>query len=576
MANLGRELSGSALVSRRAALKLVAMVGSLGALHLLAACSPSGTPSAPTQAPAAKQTVAPPTAQAQPQPTAAKPTAAVAAGAQPGKGQMGGSIKVALYSEPPTLDSTWTTAILVVIPSQHVFEYLLAYDSKWVSKPMLADAFEAADGAKSYTFHLRKGVTFHNGKALSADDVVASLNRWGKLSSQGKTAYKQVRSVSALDASTVKVELNNPLAALPDFLTGPTGGGAIIMPREIADAAGTERLTEYVGTGPYRFVEHVPDRHIKLARFEQYAARGEVPDAYAGRRTAYLDEVLFVTVPDAGARIAGVETGNYHWAEEVTRDEYGRLKTSKDVEAIVIKPLRFKGVILNKKRGPFTDVRLRQAVLFSLDDKEIMSAAFGPQDFWRLDPSLEPPETTWYSTAGQDRYNTRNRDQARQLVKDSGYSSEKIRWMAPPDREDYFAVAVTGTQHLKDVGLNVEVLSTDWGALLQQRTKPEEYEIFNTGFSFETEPSAMPFLADTWPGWWVSEEKQQLVSSMLAEPDSQKRKSVWEEIQQLVYTEVPVVKIGDFFGLTLKRRELSGENLPVSQYPSFWNAWLTN
>jgi peptide/nickel transport system substrate-binding protein len=563
------------------ALKLVATAGSLGVLNVLAACGPAGGTPRPTDAPAAKPTLAAPAVPAAAQPTtaaqpaaAAKPAAGAATGSQPDKARLGGSVKVALYSEPPTLDSTWTTGVLVVIPSQHVFEYLLVYNSKWEPTPMLADAFEVGDGAKSYTFRLRQGVTFHNGKPLSAEDVVASLNRWGQLSSQGKTTYKQVRSVTATDATTVRVDLAKPFTALLNYLAGPTGGGAIIMPKEIAEKAGTERLTEYVGTGPYRFVEHVPDRHIKLARFDRYAARGEAPDAYAGRRTAYLDEVLFVTVPDAAARIAGVETGTYHWAEEVTRDEYSRLKESRDLEPIVIKPLRYQILVFNKKRGPLADVRLRQAVLSALDNKEIMAAAFGPQDFWRLDPSLAPVETAWHSSAGSDRYNTRSLDQARQLVKDSGYAGEKIRWIAPPDREDYFAVAVTGTQYLKQIGLNVEVVATDWGALLQQRAKPEEYEIFNTGTTFDTEPTALSFLADSWPGWWVSDKKTQLISSMLEVADFQQRKQLLDQLQQLVYEEVPVVKLGDFFGLTIKRRKLNGENNPVSQYPSFWNRWL--
>jgi peptide/nickel transport system substrate-binding protein len=550
------------------------MVVTLGA----ACAGPAAAPSKPTDAPkpAAPAAAAPvPTAagtSAQPAASASQPAAV--AGTQLDTARMGGSVKVALYSEPPTLDSTWTTGVLVVIPSQHVFEYLTVYNSKWDITPMLADSLDVAAGARTFTYHLRKGVTFHNGKSLSADDVVASLNRWGQLSGPGKLAYKSVRSVTAPDATTVKIELTRSFAALPNYLTGPYGGGAIIMPQEIAEKAGTERLTEYVGTGPYRFIEHIPDRHIKLARFEKYAARTEPPDAYAGRRTAYLDEVLFVTVPDAAARIAGVETGTYHWAEEVTRDEYDRLKSSKSLEPIVIKPLRFQGVIFNKKKGPMTDVQLRRAVLSALDNKEIMAAAFGPQDFWRLDASLEPPETVWHSSAAKDRYNARSLDQARQLVKDSGYAGEKIRWIAPPDREDYFAVAVTGAQQLKQIGLNVDVVATDWGALLQQRTKPEEYDIFNTGFSFDTEPTAISFLSDSYPGWWVSDKKQELLSAMLETADFQQRKQIWDQFQQLVYEEVPVVKLGDFFGLTVKWRKLSGESNPVSQFPSFWNRWL--
>src|SRR5690606_30268130 len=187
---------------------------------------------------------------------------------------------------------------------------------------------------------------------------------------------------------------------------------------------------------------------------------------------AYFDELHFITVPDAAARVAGVEAGDYHWAEEVTRDEYDRLKDSDEVDVIVIKPLRFHRIISNKKQGPMQDVKLRQAVLYALDCEELMAAAFGPPDFWRVAPSLMPPESIWYSEVGKDKYNVKDLDRARQLVQESGYNGETIRWMAPADREDYLAVAVTGVQQLQAIGLNVELVSMDWGSVVNQRTQP--------------------------------------------------------------------------------------------------------
>ena len=487
---------------------------------------------------------------------------------------MGGTVKVALYSEPPTLDSTWTTAIIVLVPSQHVFEYLFAYDSKWDVKPMLADKFDVSGDGLTYTVKLRSDVKFHNGNTMKAADVVDSLNRWGQVSGQGKEAFKSVTEVTATDESTVTLTLSSPFSPLLNYLSGPAGAGAIIIPEELANKTGKDRLAEYVGTGPYKFVEQVPDRHIKLTRFTDYSARTESPDAYAGRRTAYFDDVLFIPVPDAASRIAGVEAGDYHWAEEITRDEYGRLKDSSNVDTIVIKPLRFKGIIFNKKQGIMQNPKLRQAVLYALDCKEIMAAAFGPQDFWRLEPSLLPPESVWYSEAGKDLYNVHNLEKATALVKESGYNGEKIRWMGPADRQDYFAVAVTGVQQLKKIGLNAEVSSMDWGALVKQRTQPDAYEIFNTGFSFSPEPTTLSFIPENWPGWWVSDQKTKLLAEIFKETDFKKRKALWDQFQQLVYEEVPVVKAGDFFGLSIKSKKLKGENIPISSFPVFWNQWL--
>jgi peptide/nickel transport system substrate-binding protein len=203
-----------------------------------------------------------------------------------------------------------------------------------------------------------------------------------------------------------------------------------------------------------------------------------------------------------------------------------------------------------------------------------MAAGFGPQDFWRLDGSMMPPESLWHSDAGTDKYNTGNLDMARQLVEESGYDGELIRWMAPSDREDYFGVALTGTQNLQEIGLNVEAVPMDWGSLVERRTQPEEYEIFNTGFSFTPEPTTLSFIPAEWPGWWESEDKEAALAPLMEETDPEARRALWDEFQALVYEEVPIVKTGDFFGLSIKRKSLQGESLPVSSFPIFWNQWL--
>lgn len=557
-------------LSRRAVLKLTCLAGTLALTGLLAACGGGGASETATEPPSEAGTLPTPTPSAAEAPAGSTPES----DEEPDSSRMGGIAKIALYSEPPTLDSSWTTAIVVVVPSHHVFEYLFAYDSQWASRPMLAESFEASADGTTYTITLRSGVKFHNGKEMEAEDVVASLNRWGLVAGEGKATYERVDEVTALDATTVQISLTTPFAPLINYLTGPAGGGAIIMPREQAEAAGTERLEEYIGTGPYQFVEHIPDRHIRVTRFDDYSPRSEPPDAYAGRRTAYFDEIQFIAVPDAAARVAGIETGDYHWAEEVTRDEFDRLQDSDEVDVIVIKPLRFQGIIFNKKQGPMQNTKLRQAVLAALDCEEIMAAAFGPPQFWRVDPSLMPPESVWYSEAGKDKYNQKNLDLAQQLIEESGYNGETIRWMAPADREDYFAVALTGIQQLQAIGLNVELVSMDWGALVNQRTQPESYEIFNTGFSFTPEPTTLSFIPDDWPGWWASDAKTEALSAVMEEIDPTERKALWDAFQELFYEEVPVIKTGDFFGLSIKRKELKGENIGISSFPAFWNQWL--
>ena len=123
-----------------------------------------------------------------------------------------------------------------------------------------------SDGGRRYTITLRKGVKFHNGKEMTSADVVASLARWGKMSTPGKAVWNNVEAVEAKDPFTVVIHLKEPSGSLL-FGLGRPNAGAAIYPKEVVDAAGDGQVKEFIGTGPYRFVEHKPDRHIKLARF---------------------------------------------------------------------------------------------------------------------------------------------------------------------------------------------------------------------------------------------------------------------------------------------------------------------
>jgi hypothetical protein len=130
---------------------------------------------------------------------------------------------------------------------------------------MLAESHAVSDKGLRHTITLRKGVKFHNGKEMTSADVVPSLRRWGRVASVGRTLWKYVEAVEAKDPYTVVVSMKQPSASLIYGLSEPH---AAIYPKESIEAAGEGQLKEFIGTGPFRFVEHRPDRHIKLARFK--------------------------------------------------------------------------------------------------------------------------------------------------------------------------------------------------------------------------------------------------------------------------------------------------------------------
>src|SRR5262249_24637166 len=207
--------------------------------------------------------------------------------APPGPPKKGGALRIAMVGEPPTLDPHLTTATIAREIGAQIFETLYALDGRYEPVPFLAEGHETLDGGKPYVIRLRKGVRFHNGKELEAADVVASLRRWGAVSSTGKTVFKGVEAVEAKGPLTVEIRLREPSVILPVVL-GAVGPFAAITTKEAVDASGDGPLKEFVGTGPFRLAEHRPDRHIKLVRFDGYPSRQAAPSGPPARPTAHL------------------------------------------------------------------------------------------------------------------------------------------------------------------------------------------------------------------------------------------------------------------------------------------------
>jgi peptide/nickel transport system substrate-binding protein len=486
--------------------------------------------------------------------------------------KMGGVLKAAMIGEPPTLDLHTTTAVIVQQITWHVYEGLYTYDTSYNPIPLLVESHTVGDRGRSYTFKLRRGVKFHNGKELSSGDVVASLKRWGRLATPGKQFWRNVEGIEAKDPLTVALYLKEPSAALFMGLARPNNG-AVVYPKEIAEAAGDNPVKEYIGTGPYRFVEHRPDRHVKLARFKDYAARADAPDGFGGKRTAYVDEILFIPVPDVAVRLAGVETGEYHVGLQIQQDQFERVKTMPGVVPAINKPEAWATAVLNHKQGLMTDRRLRQAFQAALDMEPIMAAGFGNKAFYRLDPGLSFPEQPqWHSKVGGDLYNQKNPAKAKKLLQEAGYTGQPVRWISTKEYQWMYKNALVAKQQLEAVGFKIDLQVVDWATLVQRRNKPEVWDVFSTGITFNPEPAFATSTICNWPGWWCHEDKEQWMEAMAREGDPKKRKAMWEKVQTIFYEDVGRVKFGDYFGLSAVRKEVQGYR-PTNEM-NLWNVWL--
>ena len=220
----------------------------------------------------------------------------------------GGIIDVATIGEPPTLDPMASTADLVGIITQHMFETLYTFDAKWGPTPLLAAALPTvSEDGMTLTIPLRTGIKFHDDSVMTAADVVASLERWIKIATRGKQAGEVITGITATDDSTVTITLSKPFAPLLALLS-LNNAAAIIIP---AANAAQDPLTSFIGTGPYKLKERLPDQYIQLVRFDGYQSLGGEIDGYGGARNQYLDEIRFVPVPDPNTRIGAAMAGQY-------------------------------------------------------------------------------------------------------------------------------------------------------------------------------------------------------------------------------------------------------------------------
>ena len=236
----------------------------------------------------------------------------------------GGVLRIGNLGEPPTLDAHWTTATLTEVLTNHLYEGLYALDEGYRPIPMLAEGLPTVsqDGL-TYAIRLRQGIKFHNGKEMTSDDVVASLQRWTQQSQYGKALAAVLAEMRATGKYAIELKLKQKSAAVVVSLAAPNNFGAI-YPKEIAEKfPPAEKVTEFVGTGPFKLAEWKPDQYIRMVRFDDYKSRSEAASGYGGAKVAYVDEIRWIPVPDVATRVAQMETGR---ARVRRRPEHRRLR----------------------------------------------------------------------------------------------------------------------------------------------------------------------------------------------------------------------------------------------------------
>ena len=385
----------------------------------------------------------------------------------------GGDLIFGLEAKVPTYDQHVSTAGAARNIAAHMFEALMTRDEKVAPMLGLAESMTESPDGKTYTFKLRKDVQFHNGKTMTSADVLASYERYKRVGVE-RGSFTVIDRWEAPDADTFVVHLKERQATYIDSFSNFTAP-VVIIPKENADAE-ANRLPA-VGTGPYQLVEY-GDTLIKLKRFDGFKPdmRHTQPTGFGGYKQACADTITFRILTEGGTRVAALETGEVHIVEDVPTTAQKRL-----VQNAAIKLLRLEDFWLhisypNFSAPPTDNLKVRQAIQAAMDMEEIMEAS--SDGAYKLGHAFQFRSSPYYSDAGKELYNQKDKAKARRLLQEAGYKGEKVVLLTNRDYVQMYNASVMMNEQLKAVGINSELLVLDWPAALDKSNKD------TTGWNF--------------------------------------------------------------------------------------------
>ncbi|WP_404935163.1 ABC transporter substrate-binding protein [Nitratireductor sp. L15S-10] len=493
------------------------------------------------------------------------------------------TITAVMHSGLRVLDPIITTAHITRNHGYMVYDVLVAVDENFAPQPQMAD-WTISDDNLTYTFTLRDGLKFHDGAPVTAADAVASLQRWGKRDSGGQLIFDVTESLEAIDDKTLVWKLKSPFPALLDTVGKQSAVPPFIMPERVASGSADEAITDYTGSGPFVFVadEYQPGVSVTYRKFEDYVPREGEASWMAGGKNVKVDEVKWVTMPDAQTAINALLSGEIDYIEQVQIDLLPLLETSEDVTVETRDDLGYQTIgRMNFKHPPFDNPKIRQAAQMALSQEAVLATLIGNPDYYKVCGAIFGCGTPLGDETGSDTL-TSGGDiaGAKKLLEEAGYDNTPIVLMQPTDVVSLTAQPVVAAQAMREAGFNVDMQAMDWQTLVTRRasqSKPSEggWNIFFTNWMVPeiNSPLISPMLNGrgdaAWFGWPEDEKIEELRAAFIAADTPEKQKEVAVEIQKHTLENVLYVPLGQYIMPQARSNKLTG--MIPSPVPVFWN-----
>ena len=503
----------------------------------------------------------------------------------------GGTLTYTFHPEPTALSTISTSAVPVALIASKLYESLLEYDGPGLDpKPGLAESWTVSDDRLVYTFKLRDGVKWHDGKPFTSADVKFSIEKIVRpLHSRGRTYFGNVKEIEAPDPRTVVFKLSAPV---PYFLKAFQPGESAIMPEHgfTAEELAGDKLRQAkimqqpIGTGPFKLKEWKRGSHIILERNPDYWKQGR----------PYLDQLVLRVLPDGVARAIAVEKGEVDLApmNALPPSEMQRLSKLPHLTMFQegsegLGPIMWLEVNIREK--PLSDVRVRQAISLAIDREKLVDVIWygngkpsrgpvvsgNPNHFDKALPPLAHDPA-----------------KANKLLDEAGFPRGaggvrfKLTQNFLPYGEEWVRQAEYIKQELGKVGIQVDIQSLDMGGWLKRIYTDWTYD-FTSNFTHNyVDPTIgvqRAFTSDnikkgasfTNSMSYSNPALDELFKKAALMADGPARNEIWREVQKTLHNDLPVIFLMEIAYTNIANKKVKGLiSNGISMYSSWDGVWI--
>lgn len=470
------------------------------------------------------------------------------------------TLNFALSGNPDSLDPHKTSGTLTFQTLKSIYDTLAEPDMKGKIVPALAQRWEVSDDALTWTFYLRKGVVFHNGDKLTSKDVKATLQRITDKATASPNA-KEFGAISAIetpDDHTVVLKLKEPHSPL---LASLSSGWGAILPKGLIDG-GHDFAAQPVGTGPFKLKEWVRDSRIVLVKNGAYWMQG-LPK---------LDQVNMNIIPERAVQVQGLISGQIDAVEFVDQDDIPLLRASPDVRIdehltalIMVMPMNCSHPVLK-------DIRVRQAINHAIDKQKVLDMAYGGGK--PIGTFMDYGNAYYKDFTGLYPYDP---EKAKKLLAEAGVGKDTtLEMFLPQNYEPHVKAGEIYQDMLSKVGLNVKIKLVDWSTWISDVYRGAKYDLTVIGHTGKLDPDGT--LADygTESRYvkWINPQAAELSQKAKTIAGFENRKKLYDEVLELMATEVPFMFLGSSFRHVAYRKNVS-EYRMTPKLDTFDFRWTT-